>query len=131
MKKLYILFAAFLLIFCTASSAWCETVVAQITNQCSPKNGVIVVPAGKTASGFVLEGLGNGVKCRGAGAPDLKGWGIKSTDQRKVYHWSRFKSNKPSETGGPLNMLRLPAGTYTVFVDGGKGALVKVLFNIQ
>jgi hypothetical protein len=131
MKKLYYLFAVIPLVFIMASSAWCETVTAQITNQCSPKNGVIVVPAGKTASGFVLEGLGNGVKCRGGGASDHKGWGIKTTNERRVYRWSQFKSNKPSETGGPLNTLRLPAGTYTVFVDGGKGAMVKVRFNIQ
>ena len=112
--------------------SWAQNVAtAQITNSCVPQNGTLVVPAGKTASGFRVEGLGNGYKCRGAGSPDSRGWGIKTASGSRVYSWSRFKSKKPYESGGPLSSLRLAAGTYYVYVDGGKGALVKIAYTLR
>jgi hypothetical protein len=128
MKKMF--FLALILFFLCASSATAGQVVAKISNKCFPQNGYVTVPAGKSAVGFKVLGLSNGTKCRGGGSPNCKGWGIKSSNNSRIYNWSQCRSNKPYESK-PLSTLVLGPGKYLVYVDGGKGANVTVAYTIK
>ena len=120
------LFALFLF----PATSLADSVTATIDGNCALKSVTITVPAGKTASGFSVATLEAGTKCKVGGVPDSKGWGI-SLNGAKKYYWSQFKSNAPTETGGPLSNVTLSAGTYTVFVDGGAGARAVINYTIK
>lgn len=104
-------------------------VTATINSTCILQNATITVPAGKVASGFAVKTLSNGTSCSTGGAPDSKGWGV-TLNGNKVYYWSQWQNNAPSEIGGPLTALSLGPGTYQVFVDGGSGAMANITFNL-
>jgi hypothetical protein len=112
------------------SLAFADNVTATIDGNCAAKNASLVVPAGKTATGFSVATLAPGSKCKVGGVPDSKGWGI-IKNGGKVYYWSQFKSNQPSEVGGLLINLVLQPGTYEVFVDGGSGATATINFTVK
>ncbi|MBT3218267.1 MAG: hypothetical protein HN348_04195 [Proteobacteria bacterium] len=104
-------------------------VTATINSSCILQNATITVPAGQAATAFVVKALSNGTSCSTGGTPDSKGWGI-TLNGNKVYYWSQWQANAPSEIGGPLSGLSLGPGTYQVFVDGGSGANANISFNL-
>ena len=120
----------FFVLFLLPSLALAESATPTIDSKCALHPATITVPAGKTASGFSVGTLENGVKCVVGGVHDNKGWGI-TLNGGKKYYWSQFKSNAPTEIGGPLSALVLPAGTYSVFVDGGSGARAVINYTIK
>ena len=128
MKRIFVL--TLILAFFVSTPVFADQVVAKISYQCSLQNGYITVPAGKTAVGFKVIGLSNGTKCRGGGSPNCKGWGIKTTNYKRIYNWSQCRNSKPYESK-PLSQLTLGQGKYLVYVDGGKGANVTVSYTIR
>jgi hypothetical protein len=110
--------------------AQAETTTATVDSNCALQAATITVPSGKTATGFSIAKLEAGTKCKVGGSPDSTGWGISRSGIKK-YHWSKFKTNAPSEHGGPLANLLLGPGTYILFVDGGAGAMAVVKYSIK
>ncbi|MBN2797590.1 MAG: hypothetical protein JXX28_00425 [Deltaproteobacteria bacterium] len=108
-------------------TALADTAAATIGAGCAPQNGALVVPAGKTATSFQLSALSHGTSC-GVTPIDYDGWGLKNGGAT-VYSYSR-RGGSVAESA-PLSTLTLPAGTYTVYVDGGQGAQVVVTFALQ
>lgn len=130
MKKMLLSVVVLSFLWTNESEAKTIKVSATITSRCAPKNATIVIPKGKKANGFRIGRLDNGHKCKIGGKPDSKGWGIKQ-GFKTLYYWSRFKNKKPHEKGGPLNKLQLGPGRYHIFVNGGRGAIAQVQYNLN
>ena len=119
-----------LALFFLPALAHAESATASVDSNCALQAATIEVPSGKTATGFSVSYLEAGTKCKVGGTPDSQGWEISHGGVQK-YHWSQFKTNAPSEHGGPLKNLLLVPGTYTVFVDGGAGAKAVVKYTVK
>jgi hypothetical protein len=122
--------AALALALAIPLTASADTLTATINASCSPQPATLVVPAGRTASAFVVSTLTPGTKCVVGGTPDAKGWSI-TRDGGRIYAWTQWQSNAPSEMGGPLASLALGPGTYQVWVDGGVGANATLQYAIR
>ena len=113
-----------------AAEANARTVSASISTSCASRQGAIVVSPGKKAFGFRVLQLRNGVKCHGVGRADSRGWGI-TRNGRRIYYWSQWRQQPRRESGGPLGRLQLGPGRYQVFVDGGRGALAQISYQVR
>jgi hypothetical protein len=109
---------------------------AAVDNTCVPDPGSIVVPSGKTATNFALQGLSAGVNCYTGVAIKDKGWFIAlgDADGTRAYEYSyyvdQYGEGKKDEPYGPLSALSLNPGNYVVYVDGGKGAFVSADYDL-
>lgn len=101
-------------------TAHAEKVSASIVANCLPQWGHLVVPAGQTAVNFQVTSLGAGTTCGPApSAISQRGWGI-SQNGGQIYR-----------SDMPLGGLTLSAGAYEVYVDGGQGAVVEVVYSLR
>lgn len=104
---------------------------ASIDDECGSSPTVLVIPAGKKASGFKLKLLEEGVGCHEEGPPDNKGYAIRDSKNTPIYMWSQFEDRDPYEKGGPLSSLVLKPGEYTLSVAGGAGARVSLTYSME
>lgn len=119
-----------LIVFLSASVKAQQVVRASISTSCVSQPATIAVPSGKIASGFVLKTLVSGNNCYSGASFANKGFVIKSSNGAVVYSYNRDANGKVQESGGALATLKLSAGTYTVWVDGGKGAQLILSYRI-
>lgn len=103
---------------------------ASINSSCVSQPANLAVPSGKVVSGFVLKILEAGNNCYSGASFSNKGFAIKGANGNVVYRYTQDKNGKITERGGKLSTLKLRAGTYTFWVDGGKGAQLVLSYRI-
>ncbi len=105
-------------------------VTSKIVGQnCARKYASFTVPAGKTASGFQIQALASGRTCKTNQTIGTQGFQIRNANYNNVYSYSASSGRQTG--GGNLSALSLPAGKYSVSVDGGNGAVVTLSFVVQ
>jgi len=102
---------------------------ASINSSCVSQPANLSVPSGKTASGFVINTLVAGNNCYSGAAFANKGFVIKASNGNIVYRYTRDGNGKVQESV-KLSTLKLGAGSYTVWVDGGRGARLVLNYRI-
>ena len=127
MKKIG--FVIFLVFLCLSLKAQ-QKVNASINPSCVSQPANLSVPSGKIASDFVLNTLVAGNNCYSGVAFSTKGFVIKTSNGNVVYRYIEDKNGKITERGGKLSTLKLGAGSYIVWVDGGKGAQMVLSYRI-
>jgi hypothetical protein len=132
MKNLLLVACMAVLGILLAGAAQAESIEAAISNDCYPDPGTLTVPAGQTATNFVLQGLSAGVNCHTGAAIDDKSWfiAIGNADGQRVYEYSYYGEGQREEPYGPLSTLSLSQGNYVIYVSGGKGAYVSADYDI-
>ncbi|RLD37783.1 MAG: hypothetical protein DRI74_05775 [Bacteroidetes bacterium] len=103
---------------------------ASINSSCVSQPANLVVPSGKTASAFAINTLVAGNNCYSGAAFTNKGFVIKAANGNIVYRYNRDGNGKVQESGAKLSSLKLGAGNYTVWVDGGIGAQLVLSYRI-
>ncbi len=106
-----------------------EILEASIDNTCNVKPAKINVPNGKTASSFVVASLISGNNCYSGAKFTDKGFVIKNSAGDVVYRYQINKDGQVFEPNGALKEFKLSSGIYQLYVDGGKGAYVKLKFH--
>jgi len=83
------------------------------------------------AQGLVAKNFKTSYFMDGDAYDSYRGYTIYNLGNNKViYEWTKFKINEPSEIGGPLGNLILPAGKYLLVVSGGRGTHVGIEFEL-
>ena len=103
---------------------------ASINSSCVSQPANLSVPSGKVASAFVMNTLVAGNNCYSGAAFTNKGFVIKAANGNIVYRYTRDGNGKVQESGAKLSTLKLGAGSYTVWVDGGRGARLVLSYRI-
>lgn len=106
-----------------------EFLEASIDNNCNVKPAQINIQSGKTASSFQLTSLIAGNNCYSGAKFTEKGFVIKTAAGDLVYRYQINKDGQVFEPNGILKELKLNPGIYYLYVDGGKGAYVKLKFH--
>jgi hypothetical protein len=136
MKNIMLVACVAILVILLVGAGQAESIEAAIDNGCYPNPGTLTVPAGQTATNFVLQVLSAGVNCYTGAAIDDKGWFIAIGDANgaRVYEYSynvdQYGNGKKEEPYGPLSALSLNQGDYVIYVDGGKGAHVLADYDL-
>ncbi len=104
-------------------------VKSTIGQGCAQNYASFNVPAGRTATGFRVEGLASGRTCTTNQNIATQGFQIRDGNYNNVFRYSA--SNGRQTGGGNIATLNLPAGNYSVSVDGGNGAVVILSFVVQ
>ncbi|NOR88014.1 MAG: hypothetical protein GQ527_10425 [Bacteroidales bacterium] len=127
MKKLLSLtLILFLSLGLNAQNSFIE---ASIDNSCNTKPATLNIANGKTASGFAIESLTAGNNCHsGARFTDI-GFVIKKSSGDLVFKYTK-NNGTVYQPNGDLSQLKLGAGIYYIYVDGGRGAYLKLKFNL-
>ncbi len=126
MKK----FGLVVLIILLAFSLKAQQATARINSSCVSQPASLSVPSGKTAVSFAIKTLVAGNNCYTAAAFRNKGFVIKASNGNVIYRYTRDSNGHVQENGGKLASLRLNSGTYTVWVDGGRGAVLVLNYRI-
>lgn len=127
MKKIGFIILLFFIGFTVQAQ---NTVSASINSSCVAQPANIAVASGKAASAFVIKTLTAGNNCYSGAAFASKGFVIKAANGNVVYRYTRDANGKVQESGGKLASLKLSAGNYTIWVDGGKGASLVLNYRI-
>jgi len=143
MKKYFLFFISFLpLVFFSltfADSTKAIEVEANIDSHCDSHKGEIVVPNGKIAFNFTDHIYSSWLPCSGPEFPDRIGYSIQKfkgyeygrAQYDDIYSVSFYKNQEKVESGGPLDKLTLTAGTYHVWVGGGKSTWVTIKYDLK
>lgn len=102
---------------------------ASIDNNCNVKPAQINIPSGKTASSFQVTSLIAGNNCYSGAKFTEKGFVIKNTSGDLVFRYQINEEGQTYEPNGRLKDFKLNSGIYFLYVDGGKGAYVKLKFH--
>jgi hypothetical protein len=103
---------------------------ASVNSSCVSKPANLAVPSGKIATDFILNILEAGNNCYSGAVFSNKGFVIKDANGNVVYRYTQDKNGKISERGSKLSTLKLRTGSYTIWVDGGKGAQLVLSYRI-
>jgi hypothetical protein len=126
MKKIglvvFIIFLAF--------SLKAQQATAKINSSCASQPASLSVPSGKVAANFSIKTLVAGNNCYTGAAFSNKGFVIKASNGNIIYRYTRDSNGRVQENGGKLASLRLNSGTYTVWVDGGRGAVLVLNYRL-
>ena len=126
MKKLGIL----ILISLFGLNLKAQQTTANINSSCVSQPATLSVPSGKTAANFSIKTLVSGNNCYTGAAFSNKGFVIKASNGNVVYRYTRDSNGRIQESGGKLASLRLNPGTYTIWVNGGRGAVMVLNYSI-
>ena len=119
-----------------ADAVQAESIKAVVDGDCYPSPGTLIVPAGKTATNFVLQDLDSGVNCYSGMPIEDMGWMIAIGDANgaRVYQYSyrvnQYGEGQKNEPYGPLSAVSLSQGNYVVYVEGGRGAYVLADYDL-
>jgi len=61
---------------------------------------------------------------------DEKGFTIKNQNGQEIYKWFQYQDNPPLQPLGPLDVLSISEGTYSLIVTGGRDAQAILRFNV-
>lgn len=106
-----------------------ESFEASIDNSCHVKPAKINIASGKTAISFQLISLISGNNCYSGAKFTDKGFVIKNTSGDLVFRYQINQDGQVFEPNGKLKEFKLNSGIYYLYVDGGKGAYVKLKFH--
>jgi hypothetical protein len=101
-------------------------VEASINKNCISKPGNLRIERNHKAAQFKIEKIEAGHNCYNGKAIQEKGFTIKDGSGLVVY---TYKSS--TEVQNPLDELTLGSGIYKVYVEGGRGASVKINYVLQ
>lgn len=119
----------FVLIFSLAGYAQNEVLEASIDNSCNVQPAKLNIESGKTASSFNIVSLISGNNCYSGAKFTDKGFVIKNTSGDIVFRYQMNQDGQVYEPNGRLKDFKLNSGIYYLYVDGGKGAYIKLKFN--
>lgn len=102
---------------------------ASIDTKCIQQPATLVI-GNSAATGFSISTLTAGNNCYNGSPFRNTGFVIKAANGVVVYQYQRDEKGKVTESGGTLSTLVLGGGTYTVWVDGGKGASLVLNYRI-
>lgn len=117
-------------VFLAATVQAQQKVYSSISASCDAKPATLNVPSGKIASGFTLQTLVSGNNCYNGAAIRDKGFVIKSANGKVLFRYTVDANGRVQESGGKLATLRLSPGSYTFWVDGGRGAQLILNYRI-
>jgi len=127
MKKFLFLTIALFFVLGVSAQNYSE---ASIDNNCNSKPATLSIPQGKTASGFVMQSLVSGNNCQSGAHFIERGFIIKNSSGNQVFRYTINAKGQVYEPNGKLSQLKLSAGIYYVYVDGGRGAYLKLKYNL-
>lgn len=130
MRKIFyiLLFSVGLFFSAQAQDAISE---ASIDNSCHVKPATIHIVSGQVAKSFQLVSLISGNNCYSGAKFTKKGFFIKTASGDIVFKYSIDKNGELYQPNGKLNDLELGPGIYYLYVDGGKGAYIKLKYQIS
>ena len=103
---------------------------ASIDNNCNSKPATLTILQGRVASGFTLESLMAGNNCYSGARFTDRGFLIKDSSGNQVFRYTINAQGQVYQPKGNLSQLKLNAGIYYVYVDGGRGAYLKLKYNM-
>jgi len=128
MKKLFSLIL--LLFFITSLYSQNSTVTAKIDGDCNSQPATISIANGHSASGFTIISLASGNNCNSGAKFTDKGFVIKNSSGNIVYKYNVNAKGIIYIPNGELSKLKLGAGIYYIYVDGGSGASLTLNFRM-
>lgn len=101
------------------------------TDKCYPSHGSITVPAGSTASGFTIVHLVAGNSCASGAPIEESGFSIQDARGNHLYDYRWAPGmQQPAERPAKLAAFKLGPGSYTLWVNGGRGANVLLRYTL-
>ena len=124
-------FIAFILLlgYSMIGTAQNEILEATIDNNCNVQPAKLSVASGKMVSSFHLISLIPGSNCYSGAKFTDKGFIIKNVSGDLVFKYQVNKDGQVFEPNGKLKDLKLSSGIYYIYVDGGKGAFVRLKYH--
>lgn len=129
MKKLLIL--ALFMFFASNIYTQNASLEASIDGSCNSKPATLNISKGQSASAFVLQSLSSGNNCYNGARFTDKGYVIKNSAGDVIFKYSIDVNGKIYQPNGDLSQLKLNAGIYHIYVDGGSGAYLKLNFQLN
>lgn len=120
MKRIIVLFT-FLIVSSTLFSQ-VKNIEARINKDCITQPATLNIGKGQIATDFKIENINSGYNCYNGGILKDKGLSIKNSAGNIVYS---------TTSGKELKDLKLPSGIYKIYVDGGRGAYLKLKFMLK
>lgn len=120
MKNL--LFIAFCFILISSTNGQQLYIEANISKDCESQPGTISIEKNLYAIDFKIINIKPGVNCYNGNHIKESGFKIKNGSGEIVYTSSSSKK---------LSELKLQSGIYNVYVEGGRGAFIKLEYQIQ
>lgn len=102
---------------------------ASVDRNCVSQPATINISAGQTASGFVISSLSAGNNCHSGARFTDKGFVIKKSSGDIVFKYNVNAKGQIYQPNGNISQLKLGAGIYYVYVDGGNGASLQLKYN--
>ncbi len=138
MKNIRLLIIIFIFFAAVLYTGWAQefiksgpgSLIATIDSNCNPVTTQFSISQDFLATQFNRVSFDGGTDCTLGMPVEKKGFTIKDQTGTEVYKWSQNQDNPPLQPLGPLNVLSLSSGTYTLQVNGGKDAQVILRFNI-
>lgn len=127
MKSIFVFM--FVLVYSFIGLAQNEVLEASIDNSCNVKPAQLNVASGRTAQSFIIASLISGNNCYSGAKFTDKGFVIKNASGDVVFRYQINEEGQIYEAYGRLKDFKLDSGIYYLYVDGGKGAYVKLKFN--
>ena len=106
------------------------SLIATVDSNCNPRTTQFSIGHDFLAYQFNMVSFNGGTDCTLGRPVDEKGFTIQNLTGAEVYKWVQYQDNPPLQPLGPLNVLSLSSGTYTLQVNGGSDAQVILRFNI-
>jgi hypothetical protein len=129
MKNIFLL--AFLILLTFTGIAQNQFLEASIDNKCNAVPGVLKIDNGKTVFEISIKNLTSGNNCYNGAKFVNRGFNIKNSAGDIIYKYSIDKNGTLYQPQGDINKLQLGMGIYHVYVDGGRGAYLRINYRIK
>lgn len=106
------------------------SLIASIDSNCVSSPTQFFIGEGLQAVQFNLIALKGGNSCITGEPSDVKGFSLRNREGIEFYRWHQVGENLPSQPLGPLDILSVSSGSYTLQVIGGRDAQVILRFNV-
>jgi len=138
MNNKRLLIITFLFLVAVLNTGWAQefskagpgSLIAAVDSNCNPRITQFSISQDFLATQFNMVSLTGGTDCTLGRPVDEKGFSIQNQAGTEVYKWSQYQDTTPLQPLGPLNVLSLSSGTYTLQLNGGREAQVILSFNI-
>ncbi len=137
MKNKKLLIITFLLLVAALNTGWTQefsnlgpgSLIATVDSECNPRTTQFSIGQDFLAVQFIMVSFKGGTDCPPERPVYEKGFTIQNQSGAEVYNWTQNQDNPPIQSLGPLNVLSLSSGTYSLHVNGGRDAQVILSFN--
>jgi hypothetical protein len=105
------------------------SLIATVDSNCNPRTTQFSIGQDFLAVQFNMVSFTGGTDCTLGRPVDEKGFTIQNQNGTEIYKWFQYQDNPPLQPLGPLDVLSLSSGTYSLLVTGGRDAQVILRFN--